>query len=358
MTHAEQVFYAAFSHISPTMRSQIMPQLEQIKAYPENKWTGVGKVFRVDTAQARGWYWWHVPFEGCLVSRMNWLALENFSLEEKPLEDFVCIGNMQTQELELMNDIWKQKGLPPLHLHIDTDDFETMAQCAPQATVSFPYSAGTYRFEIKAQTVYSSTTVCLTIALLCKLAQQFSELHEAVSALIDRPLIFNNNKELITFFAKLLPSNLSEKTLQVDTYAQVLTMLSLITKSTFDDSCTHTESAQEVACSSCKNKQFSQAIIALLQNSLSCPPTLDELARVFHVGRTKLCTQFKKEQGQSIGDVLTQLRLHKIEEGLLCGKTLKQLAHELGYTSTASVRIFFIKQKGMSPKSWLKEQGC
>lgn len=357
MTHAKQVFYAAFSHISPTMRSQIMPQLEQIKAYPENKWTGVGKVFRVDTAQARGWYWWYVPFEGCLVSRMNWLALENFSLEEKPIEDFVCIGNMQTQELELMTDIWKQKGLQPLHLHIDTDDFETITQCVPQATVSFPYSAGTYQFEIKAQTVYSSITVCLTIALLRKLAQQFDELHQAACALIDRPLIFNS-QELITFFAKLLPSNFSEKTSQVDTYAQVLTMLSLIAKTTFNDSCTHTEPTQEVACSSRKNKRFSQAIIALLQDSLSCPPTLDELARAFHVGRTKLCTQFKKEQGHSIGDVLTQLRIQKIEEGLLCGKTLKQIAHELGYTSTTSVRIFFIKQRGMSPKSWLKEQGC
>lgn len=358
MTHTEQVFYDAFSHISPTMRSQIMPQLEQIKAYPESRWTGVGKVFRVNTTQARGWYWWYVPFEGCLVSRMSWLALENFSLEEKPIEDFVCIGSMQMHELALMNTIWEQKDLQPLHLHIDTDAFGAIAQYAPQVTVSFPYSAGTYRFEIKAETVYSSATMCLTMSLLRELAQQFSELHETACALIDRPLDFNDNKQLITLFAKLLPSNISEKTPQVDAYAQILTMLGLIAKSKLDDVCAHTKPIQATTFPSHKSKQFSQDIIALLQSSLSCPPTLDELARTFHMGRTKLCTQFKKEQNQSIGDVLTHLRMHKIEEGLLCGKTLEQIASEVGYTSAASVRIFFVKHRGISPLSWLKEQGC
>ncbi|WP_028264032.1 helix-turn-helix domain-containing protein [Atopobium fossor] len=312
----------------------------------------------MNTTQARGWYWWYVPFEGCLVSRMSWLALEDFSLEEKPIEDFVCIGTMQMQELALMNDIWKQAGLQPPYLHIDTGAFETIAQHAPQVTVSFPYPAGTYRFEIKAGTVYSSATVCLTMSLLRELAQQFSELHEAAYTLIDRPLGFNDNNQLIDLFAKLLPSNLCQKTSQVDTYAQMLKILGLIAKSKFDNSCTGAGPVQAVTSPSYKRKQFSQAIIALLQSSLSCPPTLDELARIFHVGRTTLCTQFKEEQGQSIGDVLTHLRMHKIEESLLCGKTLNQIADELGYASAASVRMIFVKQTGMSPRIWLKKQGC
>ncbi|WP_028263551.1 AraC family transcriptional regulator [Atopobium fossor] len=356
MTHVEQVLDAACSHISPQMQSIFLPQIKQVKAYPECKWTGVGTVFRIDSERARGWYWAYVPFEGCLISRMSWLALASFSLEEKPVQDYVCIGTMQTQELALMSEIWERIGSPQPYAHINEESLEALAQDMPHITMSFPCCAGSYQFEIEEQTVYSSATVCLTQECLADFSKRFGELWDTIQLLSKCPLALNENNKVKKMFSRLLPSSFSRQMPQVDAYAQILNMLAALA-----DSGTHTLKTDLGMITPLTTtrpiKRFSQAVVTFLQESLSCPPTLDELARTFHIGRTTLCTRFKAEQGKSIGEALTELRVKKIEEALLCGKTLHEIASELGYTSESSVRGIFVRQKGMSPRDWLKQQG-
>ena len=354
----QRMLKAFCSHISPQMQSLFMPQIQQLKVRPEYKWSGVGNVFRIDSNEACGWLWVYVPFEGCLISRMSWLALASFSLEERPSQDYVCISTMQTQELALMGEIWERAGTFPSHAYRDEKNLEVLAQGMPYVTLSFPYPAGMYQFDIDEGTVYASTAICLTKEYLHDIAQHFSELSDTIQLLVEHPLTLNENKQVKGLLAHLMPSRFSRRTPQVDAYMQVLNMLSALAAG---DACILQPNADIpsllTAPHHTSTKQFSCAVLRHLQESLSCPPSLNELARIFHVGRTTLCTQFKEEQGESIGEALTKLRIKKIEEGLLCGKTLHQIASELGYASDSSVRSIFIKQTGMSPRSWLKQQG-
>lgn len=85
------------------------------------------------------------------------------------------------------------------------------------------------------------------------------------------------------------------------------------------------------------------------------PPSVDKLARMLYVSRSRLCDAFRRETGQSVGAYARQLRMERACRLLEDGDcTVAEVAVLLGYPSPSAFCHAFSDFTGMSPRAWVK----
>lgn len=85
--------------------------------------------------------------------------------------------------------------------------------------------------------------------------------------------------------------------------------------------------------------------------------TLDHLAQQAGMSRARFAVNFRQTVGMTAGDYLTQWRL-ALAQTLLCkGKPVSLVAQEVGYSGPAALGRVFNARLGMSPGTWLREDG-
>lgn len=82
--------------------------------------------------------------------------------------------------------------------------------------------------------------------------------------------------------------------------------------------------------------------------------TLEQLARVAGLSRTRFAVLFRDITSQTPADYLTDWRLALVRSGLRRGRPLEVLAHEMGYSGSAALSRVFSARCGCSPRAWLK----
>lgn len=95
-----------------------------------------------------------------------------------------------------------------------------------------------------------------------------------------------------------------------------------------------------------------QAIEIIGQN-LSNPPTLQVLADMLFISRTRLCSSFKRETGFSVGEFLNFARIERAQI-LLANSQLPigDIAAAVGYVRQSSFAERFKEETGITPTEW------
>lgn len=99
------------------------------------------------------------------------------------------------------------------------------------------------------------------------------------------------------------------------------------------------------------------AVDALLSESLADPPGLDDIAHRMFVSRTKLCCDYRKATGKSIGDRLAELRICEAKRLLVeTNEPIGRIAARVGYRFQSSFATAFKREVGENPQQWRAER--
>lgn len=94
-------------------------------------------------------------------------------------------------------------------------------------------------------------------------------------------------------------------------------------------------------------------VIEAIHNSPGEHWTLNELASIAAMSRSKFAEMFKNLVGQTPNDYLTDLRLAKAQKLLQLNKPVNYIAGEVGYEHGSALVRVFKKKLGVSPRQWL-----
>ncbi len=98
--------------------------------------------------------------------------------------------------------------------------------------------------------------------------------------------------------------------------------------------------------------QLSKAIIALHQAPQN-HWSLESLAELSAMSRSKFAELFKQQVGQTPGDYLLEWRIALAQNYLKKGKPVGWVANQVGYENASALARVFRKKTGQSPKQWL-----
>ena len=81
--------------------------------------------------------------------------------------------------------------------------------------------------------------------------------------------------------------------------------------------------------------------------------SLNELAEILYVSRSKLCATFKAETGESVGAFMRRRRLERAQDALANSSlSMAQIARQLGFPQQAAFTQAFKQATGLSPTAW------
>ncbi len=85
--------------------------------------------------------------------------------------------------------------------------------------------------------------------------------------------------------------------------------------------------------------------------------TLEKLARIAGMSRSRFAQSFKATLGTTVGEYLAGWRLAIAQELLRGATPLKHVASKVGYGSATALTRAFLSRVGVSPRAWLRAEG-
>lgn len=98
--------------------------------------------------------------------------------------------------------------------------------------------------------------------------------------------------------------------------------------------------------------RLAKALVAM-QEQPGLNWSLASMAASAGMSRSAFAALFKQEVGDTPADYLTQWRLSLAQSQLRAGRSIKQIADELGYANPSALSRVFRQRVGMSPRDWL-----
>ena len=83
------------------------------------------------------------------------------------------------------------------------------------------------------------------------------------------------------------------------------------------------------------------------------PWTVESLADIAALSRSKFAALFKETVGQTPNQYVTELRIAMAQNLLQQGKPISMIANEVGYEHGSALARVFRKSLGVSPSDWL-----
>ncbi|MFS1702415.1 AraC family transcriptional regulator [Aestuariibacter sp. GS-14] len=111
---------------------------------------------------------------------------------------------------------------------------------------------------------------------------------------------------------------------------------------------------QEGTVSAINHPQMSRVINQIHQDP-AYHWTLDNLASIAAMSRSKFAEQFKHLVGQTPNEYITGLRLTLAQKLLKNNKPVNYVAGEVGYEHGSALARIFKKKLGLSPRQWLQQ---
>lgn len=99
--------------------------------------------------------------------------------------------------------------------------------------------------------------------------------------------------------------------------------------------------------------QLARVLIALHQAPESAW-SLEKMAALANMSRSKFAEEFRQVVGQTPGDYLTEWRISLAQHLLKKGKPAGLVANEVGYENASVLARVFRKKIGLTPKKWVK----
>lgn len=95
-------------------------------------------------------------------------------------------------------------------------------------------------------------------------------------------------------------------------------------------------------------------VLVAMQERPGEPWSLPSMAECAGMSRSAFAALFKQAVGETPADYLIQWRLSLAQAQLRNGRSLKQVADELGYANASALSRVFTQRVGASPRAWLK----
>lgn len=95
--------------------------------------------------------------------------------------------------------------------------------------------------------------------------------------------------------------------------------------------------------------------INAMHNEPSRAWTLEDLASVAGMSRSRFAIKFRDTVGTTPGSYLTEWRMGVAQSLLRRGKSVQRVADEVGYASASALSRAFVTQVGVSPTEWKKQ---
>lgn len=99
--------------------------------------------------------------------------------------------------------------------------------------------------------------------------------------------------------------------------------------------------------------RLAKALVAM-QEQPGLNWSLQAMAKRAGMSRSAFAALFKQEVGDTPADYLIQWRLSLAQSLLRQGRSLKQVADELGYANPSALSRVFTQRAGLSPRAWMK----
>lgn len=100
--------------------------------------------------------------------------------------------------------------------------------------------------------------------------------------------------------------------------------------------------------------RLARALVAM-HEAPDRPWTLERMAACAGMSRTSFANTFRDVVGQTPADYLADWRIALAQRHLLEGRSIKELAVELGYTNPSALSRAFASKVGLSPRHWLRK---
>ncbi|NLE29635.1 MAG: helix-turn-helix transcriptional regulator [Phycisphaerae bacterium] len=101
---------------------------------------------------------------------------------------------------------------------------------------------------------------------------------------------------------------------------------------------------------------LSQKIDAYLQSQIDRIITLDDISKELGVSVSTLTHRYQKEAGVPVMSAFIQKRIDRIKELLRRGYSVKLIAHQMSFSESSALSIFFKRHTGVSPREFLYRQ--
>ena len=106
------------------------------------------------------------------------------------------------------------------------------------------------------------------------------------------------------------------------------------------------------------NTTIQRIVQYINENYRSSDMSITELSKSMNISSTYITNSFKKFEGMSFYEYLTQLRMNEAGRLLLqSGKKIYEVAEEVGYTSSQSFIRAFKKYYGVTPEKFRLNKG-
>jgi AraC family transcriptional regulator len=107
-----------------------------------------------------------------------------------------------------------------------------------------------------------------------------------------------------------------------------------------------------------RERKAAEIVITLMQDRLSDPLLMDDLARAAHYSKFHFCRLFRKATGVTPGRFLSALRLKESRHLLLdTGFTVSDISCAVGYNSVGTFSSRFTRSIGISPSVFRRNRG-
>lgn len=109
----------------------------------------------------------------------------------------------------------------------------------------------------------------------------------------------------------------------------------------------------EAAAGTLEQARLARAARHLVVHNLDRPLSVNEIARDLYTSRTRLCTSFKQETGESLGAFITRMRMERAARLLASSvPSVSEVARAVGYPRTSSFTVAFERAFGCTPTAW------
>ena len=97
-------------------------------------------------------------------------------------------------------------------------------------------------------------------------------------------------------------------------------------------------------------------IIKYVDTNFTQKITIDELSFIFQTNRSTLCKEFKNATKKTLVEYVTQKKIAYVKQLLIESTySIQQIAYELGFSSVPNFHAYFVKNVGVTPVEYRKQ---
>lgn len=311
--------------VAANMQTFFVPQMEQLGM--QEKESRYGSYSTVESEWGHGILWAHSLSDNCLFTFHDLHLDSDISITEFT-DDYICIASMTCHSAKMCpvdKTYFKERN---------TVTYEQEGQ------------SGT-SYELKAGERHRSFTFCLSPAFFDGLEGITDEEKESLVAYLASQEVNTHAPEVVRALESLEPEWAHKAGGDRFCRAKLNEILAVsLCEAVAQDADIHPAGTGE-------DRRLAREAQLIIDSRYAEPLTLQSIARELYVGKTRLCSVFKKEYGLCVAEYLRDKRIDRAKELLAnTASSVSEIGSIVGYAHQSSFAEAFRRECGVTPTQW------